>query len=131
VKDFSHGFIARLTQLDYARAIAFLAIEEATGTMLGVVRLHASADYDRGEFAALVRSDLKGHGLGWILMQHLIGYARAEGIGIIEGQVLFGNTTMLVMCKELGFTVAPDPNDPQVALVTLLVPIESSANRLS
>ena len=41
VKDFSHTFIARFTQIDYARAMAFIAIDEATGAMLGVVRLHA------------------------------------------------------------------------------------------
>ena len=46
VKEFSHAFIARLTQIDYARAMAFLAIDEATGEMLGVVRLHADTDYD-------------------------------------------------------------------------------------
>ena len=39
VKEFSHAFIARLTQIDYARAMAFIAIDEATGQMLGVVRL--------------------------------------------------------------------------------------------
>ena len=44
VKDFSHAFIARLTQIDYARAMAFVAIDEATGEMLGVVRLHADAN---------------------------------------------------------------------------------------
>ena len=131
VKDFSHDFIARLTQLDYARAIAFVAIEDATGAMLGVVRLHASADYARGEFAILVRSDLKGRGLGWMLMEHMIDYARAEGIGIVEGQVLFGNTTMLEMSKQLGFAVTSDPNHPQVALVTLRVPPEAPADRLA
>ena len=48
--------------------------------MLGVVRLHANADYDTGEYAILVRSDLKGRGLGWLLMQMIIEYARAEGL---------------------------------------------------
>ena len=84
VKEFSHTFIARFTQIDYARAMAFIAIEEATGEMLGVVRLHADADYDSGEYAILVRSDLKGHGLGWQLMQLIIEYARAEGIRSIR-----------------------------------------------
>src|SRR6185312_10209643 len=65
LKEFSHSFIARLTQLDYARAMAFIAIEEKTGKMLGGARLHANADYGRGEYAILVRSDLKGRGLGW------------------------------------------------------------------
>lgn len=114
VKEFSHSFIARLTQIDYARAMAFIAIEEANGKMLGGARLHANADYDRGEYAILVRSDLKGRGLGWLLMQLLIDYARAEGIRTIEGQVLSENTTMLRMCKELGFEVVHDPDDPAV-----------------
>jgi acetyltransferase len=111
LKEFSHPFVARLTQLDYARAMAFIAIDEASGEMLGVVRLHANSDYDKGEYAVLVRSDLQGHGLGWVLMQLLIEYARAEGIRTIEGQVLSENTTMLAMCRELGFVVSHDPDD--------------------
>src|SRR4029077_17426037 len=51
VKEFSHAFIARFTQIDYARAMAFIAIEESTGDMLGVVRIHADADFNRGEYA--------------------------------------------------------------------------------
>jgi acetyltransferase len=75
IKELSHSFIARFTQLDYARAMAFIAIEEATGQMLGVVRIHADSEYRSGEYAILVRSDLKGHGLGWRLMELMIEYA--------------------------------------------------------
>ena len=119
VKDFSHAFIARFTQIDYARAMAFIAIDQATGAMLGVVRLHANAEYDSGEYAILLRSDLKGHGLGWRLMQMMIDYARAEGLRAIEGQVLQDNRTMLRMCRQLGFDVATDPTDPQLCVVKL------------
>ena len=119
VRTFTHIFIARFTQLDYARAMAFIALEEASGEMLGVVRLHADANYDSGEYAILVRSDLKGCGLGWQLMQMIVDYARAEGLRRIEGQVLAENTTMLAMCRELGFTIAPDAQDPEIRLVTL------------
>jgi acetyltransferase len=86
---------------------------------LGVVRLHANANYDSGEFAILVRSDLKGHGLGWLLMQLIIEYARSEGIGTIEGQVLRENTSMLAMCRELGFEIMADPNDPGICIAKL------------
>jgi len=119
VKDFSHAFIARFTQVDYARAMAFIAIDQATGEMLGVVRLHANSAYDSGEYAILLRSDLKGHGLGWRLMQMMIEYARAEGLHVIEGQVLQENRTMLRMCRELGFDVASDPTDPELCVVKL------------
>ena len=107
VKEFSHAFVARLTQIDYARAMAFVAIEETSGKMLGVVRLHADANYDSGEYAVLVRSDLKGRGLGWLLMQMIIEYARAEGLKTIEGQVLSENTTMLAMCRSSASTSRP------------------------
>jgi acetyltransferase len=119
VKEFSHAFIARFTQIDYARAMAFVAIEESSGRLLGVVRLHANADYDRGEYAILVRSDLKGHGLGWTLMQMIIEYARAEGLGTIAGQVLRDNTAMLAMCRELGFQITADADDPGICVAKL------------
>ena len=119
VKEFGHAFIARFTQIDYARAMAFIAIDEASGEMLGVVRLHADANYERGEYAVLVRSDLKGRGLGYLLMQMIIEYARAEGLEMIEGQVLSENTAMLAMCRELGFEIAPDPHDPDTCVVKL------------
>jgi acetyltransferase len=118
VKDFSHAFIARLTQIDYARAMAFVAIDERNGALLGVVRLHTRADYDRAEYAVLVRSDLKGKGLGWLLMRTVLDYAGDEGIAKVEGQVLRENTTMLTMCAELGFTIAPDPSEPNVLQVS-------------
>jgi acetyltransferase len=119
VKDRSHAFFARFTQLDYSRAMAFIAIEEATGNMLGVVRLHTSANFEAAEYAILLRSDLKGRGLGWVLMQMIIEYARSEGLRIMEGQVLSENTTMLRMCSELGFQTGPDPNEDGICVVTL------------
>jgi acetyltransferase len=121
VREFSHEFIARLTQIDYARAIALLAVEPGSGEMLGAVRLHADANFDTGEYAILVRSDLKGHGLGWSLMQIMIEYARWLGLKTIEGQVLRENTTMLQMCRALGFSVAEDRDDGNVCIVKLPV----------
>src|SRR6516164_4466301 len=85
---------------------AFIAIEAATGQMLGVVRVHADSEYRTAEYAILVRSDLKGHGLGWLLMELMIEYARAEGLQSIRGQVLQENRTMLQMCRQLGFHIA-------------------------
>jgi len=122
VNEVSPQFINRLTHFDPAHAFALIAIEEATGRMLGVVRLHNDPGDRKGEFAVQVRSHLKGQGLGWMLMQRMIEVARARGIAQIHGQVLRDNVTMLQMCRELGFHVADDPTDPSVELVTLDVP---------
>jgi len=119
VREFSHAFVARLTQLDYARAMAFAAIDTKSGDLLGAVRLHADANYETAEYAILVRSDLKGRGLGWRLMEIMIDYARSEGLKQIEGQVLGENTVMLEMCTKLGFSVQSDPADAGLRLVKL------------
>jgi RimJ/RimL family protein N-acetyltransferase len=119
VKDFGHAFLIRFTQIDYARAMAFIALDEATGEMLGVARLHDNADNISAEFAILVRSDLKTHGLGWQLMQMIISYGRAKGVRSIEGQVLHENTTMLEMCKELGFEMSSVPDASYICAVQL------------
>lgn len=119
INDLGHSFVARFTQIDYARAMAFIAIEPNSGEMLGVVRLYLNSTYDTGEYAILVRSDLKGRGLGWMLMQTLLDYARSEGVATIEGQVLSENTTMVAMCRELGFSVRTEREDPSICVVRL------------
>ena len=119
VKEFSHDFLARFIQLDYAKAMAFIALNETTGAMLGVARLHDKTNGTSGEFAILVRSDLKNHGLGWQLMQLIIAYARAKGLRAVEGQVLRENEPMLTMCRELGFAISEDLDAPDVCNVRL------------
>src|SRR4029077_15383236 len=109
MKEFTHEFIARLTQLDYARAMAVVAFDSGTNEMVGVVRIHSDSIYETGEYAILLRSDLKGRGLGWVLMQLIIEYAKSEGLKAIFGEVLQENAAMLEMCRELGFEVKSDP----------------------
>lgn len=119
MKEFSHEFIARLTQLDYARAMAFVAFEEATNDLVGVVRIHSDSIYESGEYAILLRSGLKGRGLGWALMQLIIEYAKSEGLKAISGDVLAENTVMLAMCRDLGFGVKSDPQEHDICNVRL------------
>jgi RimJ/RimL family protein N-acetyltransferase len=119
IKEFSDQFIAHLTQLDNARAMAFVAIDEVSSETLGVVRLHTDSSREAGEYAVLVRSDIKGRGLGWALMQLVIEYAKSQGLSRIYGQILHENSVMLKMCRELGFSVMTDAEDPGVYDVTL------------
>lgn len=118
MREVSHNLIDKLVHYDPARAMAFIAISESSGRMLGVVRLHDDPRGGSAEFAILVRSHLKGHGLGWLLMKHMITYARQKGLQIVHGQALDENATMLQMCSELGFHVADD-EEPGVKKVML------------
>ena len=114
IKEFSHEFSAHLTQLDYARATAFVAFDETTNEMVGVVRIHSDSIYETGECAILLRSDLKGRGLGRALMQLITEYAKSEGLKAI-GVMSFRRTRGCSKCaRELGFQVRTDNAEPGV-----------------
>jgi GNAT superfamily N-acetyltransferase len=121
IREFSPQFIAGLIDLDERRAMAFAAIAEASDQMLGVVWIYGDSIHEIGEYAILLRSDLKGKGLGWDLMQLIIEYARAEGLSRLSGQVLQENFVMLKMCRELGFEIKTDAEDRGLFDVTLLL----------
>ena len=103
---FSDKLLVRLTQLDYSREMAFVALED--GALCSVARLSADPDHEAAEYALLVRSDLQGRGLGWAMLHRLIEYAKADGLKRIEGVILSENTKMLKMCREIGFQLTPE-----------------------
>jgi acetyltransferase len=120
ISGLSREFIARLTHVDYDRAMAFIALDEADGKMLGVVRLHRQADnLDTGEYAIIVRSDFKGRGLGRLLMVRIIAWSKAAGIGTVTGLVLADNAEMLKLCEQLGFQIGDYMPDPDIKRVSL------------
>ena len=123
VRDLSEASIAKFTHLDYKRAMAFIALDEADGKMLGVVRLHREADtLDVGEYAVIVRSDFKGRGLGRLLMRRLIEWSKTAGIKTITGLVLADNVEMLRLCELLGFEIGDYLPDRDIKRVWLSLP---------
>jgi RimJ/RimL family protein N-acetyltransferase len=103
IAELSAEEVDKLAHLDYRHEMAFVALDESTGQLLGLVRLKDELDARTAEFAIMVRSRLKGHGLGWLLMRRVIDYAKEKGLRRVYGDVLAENTTMLQMCAELGF----------------------------
>jgi acetyltransferase len=102
--------LARLTQIDYDREMAFIASRktgDGSFETLGVARAIADPDRNKAEFAIIVRSDVKGRGLGKLLMQKLIAYCRSRGIGEIVGEALHSNRALLGMVRRLGFSTQP------------------------
>jgi len=120
VRGLSDAVAARLSHVDYDRAMALLA--EKDGVALGVARFHDEpAEHvklgRRAEYAIAVRSDWKGRGLGYLLMTRLIAVAREWRVGELAGQVLGENHRMLQMCRELGFSLAADREDGRIVQV--------------
>jgi acetyltransferase len=98
--------LARLTQIDYEREMAFIvtgATAEGGEETLGVVRAFIDPDNVQAEFGILIRSDSKGQGLGRRLMDALIAYLRSRGTQRLVATVLSENTAMLALAKDMGF----------------------------
>ncbi len=111
--------LARLTQIDYDREMAFIASRAGADggwETLGVARSIADPDNSTAEFAVIVRSDLKGQGLGKLLMHTLIAYCRSRATGAIVGEALAENVGVLKLVRGLGFGVTPTPGDNTMQL---------------
>lgn len=121
VKELPHSQMARLTQIDYDREMAFIATslnQEREQETLGVVRIITDPDNDKAEFSIVVRSDLKGAGLGYELLRKMIDYCRSRGTKTMIGQVLSENRRMLQFVQTLGFKVTAHV-DPTIVEVQL------------
>jgi len=122
LRELSAEQIARLTQIDYEREMAFIAVEEATGATVGVARLVRDPT-GSGEFAVVVQRDMTKLGLARHLMERLIDWGRGQGMTDIVGQVLTDNQPMLGFVRRLGFSLRRTPGEQDLVEARLsLVP---------
>jgi acetyltransferase len=129
VRGFDHSQLARMTQIDYDREMALIAtLADASGAQqtLGVARIVTDPDNESAEFAVAVRSDMKGKGLGRLLMTRIIDCARARGTRFIVGEILRENTAMLALAKAFGFEMHAS-EDP--AVVSVRLPVQEAPGR--
>jgi acetyltransferase len=106
MRELSHAQLARMTQIDYNREMAFIATrkcDDDTWETLGVARVIFDPDNVSAEFAIIVRSELKGKGLGWLLMNKLIQHCRDRGTLEIVGETLTYNKGLIALVREFGF----------------------------
>ena len=122
LRELSGQDAARLTQIDYDREMAIVLTELGPAgkvPIFGVVRLVADPDNERGEYAIVVQDDLAGRGLGTLLMNRMISYARGRGLQEIFGHVLKENEAMLRICRDLGFGQDREADDQPSVRVSL------------
>jgi acetyltransferase len=117
-KAFPDEMLKRLTQLDYDREIAFVALD-SDGALCGISRLSADPNHESAEFGLLVRTDRQGQGVGRALMSHLIDYGRADGLSRIEGIMFDENDKMIELARDLGFVIRDHPDDSTLELAVL------------
>lgn len=118
INEFTHDDLANMTQIDYDREMAFVAVRQVEGKdeILGVTRAISDPDNIDAEFAVLVRSDLKGLGLGRRLLEKLISYTRDHGLKRLNGITMPNNRGMVTLARKLGFEVDIQLEDGIVGL---------------
>lgn len=103
VGEFNHEALANMTQIDYDREMAFVALQGPH--IIGVSRALINPENTDAEFAILVRSDLKGIGLGKKLMGKIIDYCRDKHTLQMSGITMPSNQGMLALARKFGFEV--------------------------
>jgi acetyltransferase len=122
VREISHAMAVPLTQIDYDREMAFVLCDPGIpgqARLWGGVRAMADPAGDHAEYSVMIHPDMSGLGVGRMLMNKIIDYARRQGIRELWGEVLRENRPMLKLNRELGFTVKPLREDPGVMHVSL------------
>ena len=123
--------LARLTQIDYAREMAFIAVRslpDGSRHTLGVIRAVIDPDNVDAEFAIIVRSDLKRRGLGTLLMRKMIAFLSGRGTQRMVGDVLRENQSMHDMCRAQGFKEGAPASDGLTLNLVLRLPPAADAS---
>lgn len=120
LRELTPDMLVRLTQIDYDRDMAFVALSEQGDEVskIGVVRYSINPDHNSCEFALAISDQWQNRGLGGLLMQTIMDAARAKGLRTIEGEVLTNNSNMLRLMKRLGFERQTSTMDDGVVIVT-------------
>ena len=117
--------LARFTQIDYDREMALVAIErdlDGVERSLGEVRAVTDPDNVVADFAIAVRSELKGQGLGRLLLTSIVDYSRGRGTGELRGETLAGNLRMQGLAQKLGFRLTTGAD---IGTVDLRLPLRA------
>jgi len=109
--------LVAMTQIDYARTMNFLAF--AGNVLVATAMLACDPDRTKAELAISVRSDFKGKGVSWTLMQHVLRYAEAEGIGTVESVESAENHAALALEREMGFRAVEQSGTERVVRRTV------------
>jgi acetyltransferase len=120
----SAGFIKQLTEIDFDRTMAFVAIDTRgpEERFVAVARYGTDASGKGAEFAVVVADAWQGRGIGTKLARILFDYAATRGLDCVYGTILANNEKMIDLVRYLGMEVAAEPGDATVLRATLALP---------
>lgn len=121
LQELSAPMLVRLTQIDYDRELALVALVLHDGreeVEIGVTRYATNPDGETCEFALVVADAWQGKGIGSRLLTALMEAAKARGLKTVVGDVLDNNVHMLDLAERLGFDIRRHPDDEHIRVVS-------------
>lgn len=107
------SLLSRLSSIDYQRECALIMLDDH-GRPLAMASYTADANLCACEFGISIDDQYQGLGLGRILMQHLIRFARKQGFQIMRAEILTDNRPMQKLALKLDFVLSRHPSDHNV-----------------
>ena len=117
-----HERLTRMCFIDYDRQMAFVAerasLDPKSSEIIGVGRLIKIPGTNQAEIAVLVSDAFQKRGIGTILVQRLIEFARDEKLTLLKASFLADNQPIEKLFRKLGFsfTQGSEPDILQAAL---------------
>jgi acetyltransferase len=105
------GDLAGHARIDHDRGMTFVAVQESDPGSAEIVGEVCAYRYPEGlaaELGIIVRSDMKGRGVGRALMEALIAYTRENRLELI-GQIAQDNEAMIALAERCGMEVEHPP----------------------
>jgi len=107
-----------LAQTDRNHIENLLAFDAADGRLVATATIAAGSSPEKAEVALIVRSDLKGQGIGWMLLKHICDLARIRGFRTVECVESSENRRAMQVEEELGFVREAHPADATLTILS-------------
>lgn len=121
VRKVGHDQLMALVTLDHHRVENFLAIEGGTGLVIATAMIAADETRTHAEVAVAIRSDFKHRGISWALVEHVVRFARSEGITTLESIESRDNHQAIELERDMGWSASPCPGDPTLIVLRMVL----------
>jgi acetate---CoA ligase (ADP-forming) len=115
--------LERITSIDYVDHMVLVA---QLGADIVAVARYDRVGPDEAEVAFAVADDQQRRGLATLLLEHLAGIARANGIGTFSADTLPGNAKMLNVFSDAGWEATSRFDQGTVRVEFAITPTEAS-----
>jgi GNAT superfamily N-acetyltransferase len=121
INHISDKMLKAFCDVDGKNSMAFIATEQVNDeeTEIGVCRYVITQNPDIHEMAVTIADKWQYKGLGKLLMNELIDYAKSHGVKSIYSVELADNSLMHMLSKELGMQAKMDPDDAHQVFYSL------------